>query len=66
MDDGPDCILRLLQLGRWKQGLIRRDVRLCLRYEWGGSHCSDAIDVGEVSVSLRKSAIGEIGRRGGT
>jgi Fe-S oxidoreductase len=56
MDDGPDGILRLVELGQTERVLASRDIWLCLGCGMCGAHCPNEIDAGQVMIALRQIA----------
>jgi heterodisulfide reductase subunit D len=56
MDEGPDGILRLVELGQMERVLTSRDIWLCLGCGMCGAHCPNGIDAGQVMIALRQIA----------
>jgi heterodisulfide reductase subunit D len=56
MDEGPDGILRLIELGQMERVLASRDIWLCLGCGMCGAHCPNEIDAGQAMIALRQIA----------
>jgi heterodisulfide reductase subunit D len=56
MNEGPDGILRLIELGQMERVLTSRDIWLCLGCGMCGAHCPNGIDAGQIMIALRQIA----------
>ena len=57
MDGGPHSIIRLVQLGMWKEALESKTIWLCVGCNTCATQCPNAIDVAAIADTLRIMAI---------
>ena len=57
MDGGPHRIIRLVQLGMWKEALESKTIWLCVGCNTCTMQCPNAIDVAAIADTLRIMAI---------
>jgi heterodisulfide reductase subunit C len=57
MDGGPHRIIRLVQLGMWREALESQTIWLCVGCNTCATQCPNAIDVAAIADTLRIMAI---------